>query len=215
MPAAAAPGVRGARMGPRPSHGARSEWELPMARIEWRMVAVACLLGALAGCGRYEIAFRVEDVINDGGRGDNAREQLDVDIIALTKADAEDFPELAEGTMWSQEWFTARDRNEQKLRKLDKRVYALRSGQRGPQDTLVGPPLVSARDTGVAEIVVRVRHPDVLSKESAFIIFGRFHDGQGGLKNTRPVIVRPLPPTWTKQIIIGVGRTEMTWLGTE
>ena len=176
-----------------------------------RGVLSGFLLLVLVGCGRYEITFQVEDVINDGGRGDAASEMLDVDVVCLTKSDAKDFPELAEGTMWSKEWFAARDQQEQKLRKLNKRVYALRSGSAGPNDTLMGPPLVSGRFTEQDEVKVRIRHSQSLSSQSAIVIFGRFHDGQGGLKNTRPVLIQP-PPAFDKEIIIGVGRAEMTLL---
>ena len=182
-----------------------------MEVAEMRSVLSMCLLLVLVGCGKYEIAFQVEEVINDGGQGDSAREMLDVDVICLTKADAQDFPELAEGTMWSKEWFSARDLHEQKLRKLEKQVYSFRSGKRGPHDTLMGPPLVSGRDTDRDRVVLSVRHKQALSGDSAIIILGRFHDGRGGLMNTRPVVIRPLP-SMDKEIIIGVGRTEMTML---
>ena len=179
-----------------------------------RLIGSVCLLLVLTGCGRYEIAFKVEDVINDGGRGDAAREQLDVDVVCLTKSDVKEFPELADGTMNSDEWFTARDQREQKFRKLDKRIYALRAGDAGPYDKLKGPPLVSARNTGKAEIVLGdIESPASLGGEAAMVVFGRFHDGQGGRRQSPPVVIRPLPGVG-KTILIGVGRTEMTLMGT-
>lgn len=174
-------------------------------RVCW--AAAACLLLGLVGCGHYTVTFQVEDVINDGACGDSAREQLNVDVICLDKKDAEDFPELVEGTWWSRDWFTARDQGDQRLRKLQKRIYALRSGQPGPHDTLKGAPLVSGRDTDHPGFSMSFRHPQSLASESAIVIYGRFHDGKkGGMLNTRPVIVRPLP-AWDKEIVIGVGRT--------
>ncbi|MGD8450404.1 MAG: hypothetical protein PVJ57_01180 [Phycisphaerae bacterium] len=169
-------------------------------------VAMAALLLGGVGCGHYTITFQVEDVINDGGKGDSAAEQLNVDVVCLTKKDAADFPELADGTWWSRDWFAARDQNDQRLRKLDKRIFALRNGQPGPHDTLKGPPLVSGRRTDRHEFSISFQHPQSLASESAIVIYGRFHDGKGGILNTQPVLIHPLP-AWDKEIVIGVGRT--------
>ena len=73
---------------------------------------------------------------------------------------------------------------------------------------LVGPPLVSGRETNQPQRVVHVRHKQVLSGDSAIVIFGRFHDGQGGLLNAPPVIIKP-PPAWNDENVIGVGRAEL------
>lgn len=181
-----------------------------MDASRFRCALTGCVLLVLAGCGKYTITFQPGDVINDGGKGDSAREMLDVDIICLTKSDAKDFPELAEGTMRSQEWFSARDGDDQRLRKLDKRIYALRAGESSHKDKLVGPPLASGREGG-REVTLRLTHPQAFASESAFVIFGRFHDGEGGMKNTRPVLIRPLP-NWDTDILIGVGRDNMEWV---
>ena len=175
-------------------------------------VLAACVFLVLAGCGKYTITFEPANVINDGGKGDDAREMLDIDIICLTKADAEDFPTLAEGTMRSQEWFSARDEEDPRLRKLDKRIYALRAGGVSASYTLAGPPLASGRDDGRA-YTVQVRHRQAGSKESAIVIFGRFHDDSGvkGLANTRPIVIHPLS-VWHTDIRIGVSRTGMELL---
>ncbi len=171
-------------------------------------VLAGCVFLVLAGCsGKYTITFEPGDVINDGGKDASRREMLDIDIICLTKADAEDFPELAGGHMRSQEWFAARDGDDPQLRKLDTRIYALRAGTSGPRDTLVGPPLTSGRDGGRAYPVI-LTHPQASAKESAIVIFGRFHDGEGGLANTRPVVISPLSARH-RDIFVSVGRAGM------
>jgi hypothetical protein len=179
-----------------------------------RLALAAGLLWALAGCGNYTIKFQVEDVINTGPKNDdNAREQLDVDVVAVSNADAKDYPELVEGGWRSKDWFAARDKDPSKIRKLlaRKHVFALRKGKPSPDDVLLGEPLVSARTSRQKEVVVKVHHPDSLAGEAAFVVFGRFHDGEGGILDARPVIIHPLP-AWNMDIVLSVGRTSMVRL---
>jgi hypothetical protein len=173
--------------------------------------ALAGLLLAVTGCANYTMTFQVENVINDGGKGDSARNQLDVDVVCVTRGDAKDLPELVQGGWRSKDWFTARDQADPRLRKMAKRIYALRSGSPGPNDTLLGPPLLSGCDTQQKEVTIHFHHPDALSGDAAIVIFGRFHNGEGGLLNTPPVIFHP-PPSWNMKIVIGVGRTGLARL---
>lgn len=173
------------------------------------------LLASLVGCGSHTVAFQVDDVINTGGKGPAARDQLDVDIIAVTPEDDEAFPELADGTWYSDDWFAARDQgNDPRVRKLAKRIYALRNGESGPNDVLKGQALVSGRDTNDTRRTVEIKHPAPMGKRSAIVIYGRFHDGQGGLADVPPVVIQP-PPGWNKDILISVGPTGMTRLEAE
>jgi hypothetical protein len=185
-----------------------------MERGRWTVLGLVALLVGLSGCSGITITFKIEDVINDGGRGDRFKEMLDVDIVCLSSKDIERFPELAEGTLNSREWFSARDAREQKYRALDGQIYALRSGEAGSYDLLKGPALVSAANTGKREVVVReLKPPRKILGESAIVVFGRFHDGTGRLLGAQPVLIRPLPRSG--RIAIGVGRTQMTLLKAE
>jgi hypothetical protein len=187
-----------------------------IARFPWTACLLLGLSGlclGLTGCGKYTVRFQVEDVINDGGKGDAAAEQLDVDIVTVTKADAKDFPELLDGAWRSKDWFAARDKGDPKIRKLESRkhIIALCKGKPDPEITRLGDPLLSGRRTNQKEVMLKVPHPESLAGESAFVVFGRFHDGQGGILDARPVVIHPLP-AWNMDIVINVGRTSMVRL---
>ena len=71
-------------------------------------IATGLLVAVLAGCGKYTVTFEVGDVINAHG-DDASRTMLDVDIICLTKEEAERHPEIVNRTMLADAWFKARD----------------------------------------------------------------------------------------------------------
>ncbi|MFH1745840.1 MAG: hypothetical protein ABIG44_02230 [Planctomycetota bacterium] len=172
---------------------------------------VGCLLLVLtvcSGCSSiYKITFQPGEAINTGGLGTHRSEMLDVNLICLSKSDAKDFPALVNGTMRSDEWFTARESDDPRLRSLDDCIYALCKGDSG---TRVKPPLLD-KASGGHNVTVEVEHPDPGPKEAAIVIFGRFHDGKGGLMKTQPVVLCPLPSA-RKEIFINVGPTSMVLL---
>jgi hypothetical protein len=170
------------------------------------------LLALLCGCGNYAITFEAADVINTPG-GDAVREQLDVDIVCMTKDDVENHPEMANGTLRAGEWFKARDEDDPKIGDIPaKRIYALRrGGDADMRDTLVGNTLLSAcdREDGGRTTIVRVHHPQFLNSKSAIVIYGRFSSAEG-VAATPPLVIQP-PPAWKTDLLIKVGRTSMSW----
>jgi hypothetical protein len=182
------------------------------ARVPNRLLWVGLPLAVLlSGCGNYKITFEAADVINAWG-DDVTREMLDVDILCLSKSDAEQHPEIVNGTLRANEWFKARDAGDPPASDINpKRLYALRRGEEGDRrDTLLGESLLSARDRedGKRTTTVRVSHPQFLSGESAIVIYGRF-SSQTGIAKTPPLVIKP-PPRWHTNILIKVGRTGMT-----
>jgi hypothetical protein len=181
------------------------------ARVRNRLLCVGLpLVVLLSGCGNYTITFEVADVINAWG-DDVTREMLDVDILCLTKKDAENHPEIVQKTMRADEWFKARDDDAPKIGDIPaKRICALRRGKAGDKrDTLVGEALLSARDRedGGNTTTVHVTHPQFLNGESALVIYGRF-SSPTGIASTPPLVIQP-PPRWDTDILIKVGRTDM------
>ncbi|MFO0840148.1 MAG: hypothetical protein U1D55_16695 [Phycisphaerae bacterium] len=174
-----------------------------------RGAAGALLLAGLVGCGNYTIVFEMQDVINAPG-DDLSRDQLDVDIVALDGKNADRYPELANLSVRSKQWFQIRDSDDPKYNNIPKeQIYALRRGGAGDKrDTLVGEPLVSGRDMpagGTRTVSVNVKHPD--GWKGRFLIFGRFSDGRG---------VAAVEPTsiasGAKEIYVQVGRKSMQWI---
>lgn len=168
------------------------------------------LLILLGGCGNYTITFEVADVINAWG-ADLTAEMLDVDIVCITKKDAEHHPEIVNGTMRADEWFKARDEDSPRIGDIEaKRIYALRHGAAGEKrDTLAGLPLLGANDRkdGLRTTAVRVHHPQCLSGDSALVIYGRF-SSQEGVATAAPVVIKPLP-LWKRELIVKVGKKSM------
>lgn len=175
-------------------------------RFLWGMLPLALLL---AGCGNYTITFEVADVINAWGE-DVTREMLDVDIVCLTKKDADRHPSIVNGAMQADEWFNARDKDPQKIGDISpKQIYALRRG--GPtakNDTLIGESLLSAKDRqdGQRTTVVKVNHPQPFNDEAAIVIFGRF-SSQMGIAKVQPLVIRP--PGMKTKLLIKVGKQSM------
>jgi len=172
------------------------------------------LLMLLVGCGNYKITFEVADIINAWG-DDVTREMLDVDILCLSKDDAENHPAIVQGTMRADEWFKARDEDDPKIGDIDrKRIYALRRGAvDDKRDTLVGEPLLSARDRedGQRTTTVRVSHPQFLNGKSAIVIYGRFSSREG-IASTPPEVIQP-PPAWRTDLHIKVGKANLNLAG--
>src|SRR5262245_64878300 len=129
----------------------------------WPMLGILFTLGAATGCGgKYQVVFEVADVINAWG-DDKTQEQLDVDIISLTKKDAAKHPELIGRTVRSDEWFTMRQQESSKIADIPaSQIYSLRAGGATGRDTLVGPPLLSAvnRRDGGRTTTVAITHPE-------------------------------------------------------
>jgi len=162
----------------------------------------------LCSCGRYTITFEVADVIN-APRGDQSAEMLDVDIVCVTKQDAQSHPEIVEGRLRAAEWFNHRDEDNVNIKA--ERIYALRAGDARPEsDTLKGEPLLGAKDRKDAQRAtsVRVHHPQCFSSKSAIVIYGRFQSKEGGIANQRPLVIQPLP-LWKKELRVKVGREGM------
>ncbi|MFQ5806269.1 MAG: hypothetical protein ACE5I3_07460 [Phycisphaerae bacterium] len=181
------------------------------ARVRNRVLWVGLpLVVLLSGCGNYTITFEVADVINAWG-ADITGEMLDVDIVCLSKKDAENHPEIVQKTMRANEWFEARDKDAARIGDIPaKRIYAFRWGKAGDKrDTLVGPPLLAARqrDDGLRTTAVRVHHSQFTSGKSAIVIYGRFNS-QAGIAKTPPLVIQP-PPRWDTDIKIHVGRRDM------
>lgn len=175
-------------------------------RLLGSMLPLAALL---VGCGNYTITFEVADVINAWGE-DVTREMLDVDILCLTKKDAKRHPSIVNGAMQADEWFNARDKDPQKIGDISpKQIYALRrGGTTAKNDTLIGEPLLSARDRqdGLRTTVVTVNHPQASNDKSAIVIYGRF-SSQTGIAKTQPLVIQP--PGWKSKLLIKVGRQGM------
>ncbi|HUU95536.1 MAG TPA: hypothetical protein VM487_07335 [Phycisphaerae bacterium] len=175
---------------------------------------VAGLLLVLAGCGHYTIVFEVEEVINTDANNpddDRTRDQLAVDIVCLTKEDVQNHREIANGTMRANAWFAARDRDNESITIAAERIYALRPGDPSTQDTRKGDSLLSVRESGKPRIEVSIHHPQSLASAARIAIYGRFHRGNE-VSNVEPLLIKP--PTWDKEILVKVGRTTMTPLGT-
>ena len=175
------------------------------ARIRLLCVALPAL-GLLAGCGNYTITFETADVINAWG-DDVTREMLDVDIVCLTKEDAENHPEIVNRTMMSDEWFRARDEVSHKIGDISHtRIFSLRRGDAGnKRDTLLGEPLLSAKDRrdGARSNTYKFKHPGAMNDKAAIVIFGRFTTATG-VDKTAPLIIQP--PGRQEQIFVDVGK---------
>ncbi|MBI5864486.1 MAG: hypothetical protein HZB38_08260 [Planctomycetes bacterium] len=176
-------------------------------------IASLLMLACAAGCGgKYQITFEVGDVINAWG-DDNTQEQLDVDIVCLSKQDTEKHPEIASRAVRSDDWFTMRQQDSAKIADIPaSHIYAMRSGPAGSRDTLLGPPLLSAvnrRDKG-RTTVVTVQHANPGDDNAAIVIFGRFN-ARTGMAKSDPVIIQPPPGAFAKpEIRIKVDRTSLS-----
>lgn len=179
----------------------------------WPLFGLALLLGISTGCGgKYEITFEVADVINAWG-DDNTQEQLDVDIVCLTKKDAEKHADIVGRTVRSDEWFTMRKQESSKIADIPAgQIYALRSGDSAARDSRVGAPLLSAKNRrdGSRTTSVSVSHPEPGNDSAAIVIYGRFN-AKNGMAKADPVIIQPPPGAFAKSgIRIKVDRTGMS-----
>ncbi|RMF85803.1 MAG: hypothetical protein D6744_00785 [Planctomycetota bacterium] len=174
-------------------------------------------VAATTGCGgKYTINFEVADVINAPGN-DLSREELDVDILCLTKKEAAEFKSAVNKTMRSDEWFQKRDTEDSSLSLIDaSHIYALRRGTDSERrDILLGPPLLSFIDRrdGKRTLSYTIEHEEPGEPEAAIVIYGRFR-GTDGIARTEPVVVQP-PPGFgkSKSITVRIGRTNMELAG--
>jgi hypothetical protein len=108
-------------------------------------------------------------------------------------------------------WFAARDRDNENITIAAERIYALRPGGHSTQDTRKGDSLLSVRESGKPRIEVSIHHPQSLVSAARIAIYGRFHRGNE-VSNVGPLLIKP--PMWKKEILVKVGRTTMTPLGT-
>jgi hypothetical protein len=170
----------------------------------------AGLVLLLTGCGHYTIVFEVGDVINTdpaAAEDDGTRQMLAVDIVCLTKEDAERYQEVVDRTILADEWFARRDGRKDPRIVIDaERIYALRPGESSTSDTRRGEALLSYRESGQRQVKVDIQHPQPFAAESRIVIYGRFRKGSG-VNDVAPVVVKP--PTWDHNILIKVGRTSM------
>lgn len=179
----------------------------------WPLLGLVLGLAVSTGCGgKYQVSFEVADVINAWG-DDNTQEQLDVDVICLTKKDAQKHPEIVGRTVRSDEWFTMRQQESAKIADIPaSQIYALRAGGSAGRDTLVGPPLLSAvnRRDGSRSTTIAIKHPEPGNDSAAIVIFGRFN-GRNGMAKSDAVIIQPPPGAFAKSDIhIKVDRTGMS-----
>lgn len=172
------------------------------------VIVTPVLLMLLTGCSGRTVTLRVQEVINTWGP-DNKAQQLDVDIVCLTKEEVENNPDLVNGTTTSKEWFELRDKDSTKVD--PKHIYSFRPGKPGDRrDTLVGDALVGSRDSTARKdsYVVKINHPGALNDKAAIVIFGRFYESGSVLKRQHPLIYQPVPSQ--KDIIIEVSRQTLT-----
>lgn len=179
-------------------------------KIGWTVPFLAMWL---LGCGNYTVTFQVNGPINTGGRGDNNEEMLVIDIVCLTPADAERYPNIANGSMRSKAWFSARQKlpgaeNISSL-KSDRIMSLRREGDQYTRDKLApGGPILPTSVGGASTRTIGFHHSKSMSKQSVILIYGRFQDDKGGMANTDPILIQP-PPSWNTDIVIEVGRTQL------
>lgn len=183
-----------------------------MSRITCAASAFAALLAA--GCGNYTVKFEVQKIINAPG-DDHSRQLLDIDVVCLARAEADANPKLADGSVRSDEWFRSRARGEAPASKLSQsRVYALRAEGGAyasyTSDTVKGTPLASPADGGKTETAISINLAEFLESGATILVYGRFHDGKGGLLATAPVRIAP-PPRWNTTLVIDVDRQALAW----
>ena len=184
--------------------------DLMRTKIGWTVPFLAIWL---LGCGNYTVTFQVSGPINTGGRGDNNEEMLVIDIVCLTPADAERYPNIANGSMRSKAWFSARQKlpgaeNISSL-KPDRIMSLRREGDQYTRDKLApGGPILPTSVGGASTRTIEVHHSKALSKKSVLLIYGRFQDDKGGMADTDPIRIQP-PPSWNTDIVIEVGRTQL------
>jgi hypothetical protein len=197
----------------------RKESSVNYRKLE--LVGVLLLTAGLFGCGPYTIEFRVQDVINAPG-DELSRQMLDVDIVCLSPSEAERHPDIASGQMRSDVWFKARRGDGVSISDIPAdQVYSFRGLREHDQmyvnytsDTRKRGPLVPVLDGGERVVTVDVEHPTPGKKDSVLLIFGRFHDGRGGLLPTDAVRISPSPKAESK-ITVDVGKRNLTLISAE
>lgn len=178
--------------------------------------AATILLATLSsGCGSYKITFRVNEIINATPGDDNSRDRLDIDIVCLTKENAEMHPDIVNGQLRSDQWFQARQgEGSTQLGDFSKKqIHALRGKDlamysKYTQDTRAGDPLTPVADGGARKRIVKFHHPGWGSSEAAIVVYGRFTQG-GRLYSSNPVVIKPVP-SWNTEWIIEVDARKLT-----
>lgn len=184
-------------------------------RPAWSGMALSGLLLVLApGCSKSTVTFEMAEVINAWGDA-NTRKQLDVDIVCLTKEDAEKLPEVVNRQLRSDVWFAWRESGDAKLATIaPARIYALRGGpEEGRGDTKAGPPLASGMDIkdGPHTREVKIEHPQGGEDKAAIVIYGRFIGEGDRPARTEPVVIQPPPGLFgNHKIRVAVGKQSMT-----
>lgn len=177
-------------------------------------VASIILTAALVGCGNYRVTFEVADYINAWGDPQTTKQKLDIDIVCLGKEEAEKFPAIANGTMRSDEWFKLRDEDSGVVTQIKtSRFFSLRSESRNLRGKRLGDPLLSYVDYEDKKRERRydgVKFSDFLDSGSVMVVYGRFFD-KNGVAKTAPVLITPAP-RWDTNLVIKVGKSELTWV---
>ncbi len=185
-------------------------------KLPWFLgFGIALLCGT--GCGNYKITFELGEVINAYGDA-QTRQALDVDILCLTKAETDKYPEIVNKSMRSDEWFKLRRESSAKLANIDpSHVYALRTGEKDSRDQLLGGPLTGWADRANKEktITFNVSHSSSGNGRSAIVIYGRFMSREGAAR-TEPIVIMP-PPGWfdSSEIRVRVDQTSMQLVETK
>lgn len=170
------------------------------------------LMLAAVGCGNYTAKFQVQQVIN-APDDERSRKQLDIDVVCIDKKLAEKHPRIANGSMRSDEWFKLRAERGTMIAEIPgSAIYSLRGTGAAyanyTADTVKGPPLTSPADGGKTEVDLPFSFSRHGESGAVILVFGRFHDGKGGLLPTDPVRIAP-PPSWNTKLLIDVGRRSL------
>lgn len=182
----------------------------------WYSIGLSVLLVASAGCGGYTAKFQIQQIVN-APDDERSRKQLDIDIVCLDKKLAEKHPRIANGSMRSDEWFKLRAERGTMIAEFPGgAIYSLRGTGTAyanyTADTHKGPPLTSPADGGRNEVDVPFTFSRYGESGAVILVFGRFHDGKGGLLPTDPVRIAP-PPSWNTKLLIDVGRRSLAYKG--
>lgn len=176
--------------------------------------ALLASLAALTGCGGTTVKFEMQNVINAWTDADSPRAPLEVDIVCMTSADVDAYPEIVNRAMTSDQWFNARRNDRSKIARIPpEHIFALRYGAPdASRDRKLRDALVSPKDTESADrtVTVEIKHPDPGGK-AVIAIFGAFTNKSGsGFAPTPPLIINPPGAFGSKEIVIDVGKTSLS-----
>ena len=168
------------------------------------------LLAGTVGCPPDPVlVFSLDQVINAPG-SDTTREELDVDVLLLTRQDAIDHPDLLNGAIKSKDWFDKRSRDD--VTQIEsKQILAYRRRHTTQSDRRQGISFMSGMDRqSQADIRLETEHPE--PGKGSIVIFGSWR-GMDGPATRRPLVIRPLPG-WgdDAEIRVRVGREDFECL---